>query len=82
MKIILTSKQEIQSKKGDQFVIFRGIDETGNTVEAFLPKSRAEEFAISDASIASKQQVKDLFLTLPVCEIEFNQRGQVLALRE
>jgi len=82
MKIILTSKQEITSKKGEQFVIYRGIDETGSTVEAFLPKARSDEFAISDGNIASKAQIKELFDTLPVCEIEFNQRGQVQALKE
>lgn len=82
MKIILTNKQEITSKKGEQFVIFRGIDATGSTVEAFLPKAKADEFNIADGNIASKKQIADLFETLPVCEIEFNQRGQVQDLRE
>jgi len=81
MEIVITSKQDITSKKGDKFVVYKGILQDGATVEAFLTAQQAEQFAIPEGAIATREQMKKVFQELPVCEIEFNQRGQVQTLK-
>jgi len=77
MKVIVTYKQDITAKAGQKYVIYRGISESGDMVEAFLTASQAEEFAIPDSVIASKAQVAELFRDMPAVDVEFNQRGRI-----
>jgi len=81
MQLIITQRQEITSRKGDNFVVYRGIADDGSTVEAFLTAQQATEFDIPSEAIVSKAQLKELFATLPVSDIEFNQRGRVQSLK-
>lgn len=81
MDCVITSRQNITSKKGEEYVIFRGISQDGQTVEAFLTKAQADEFGIQNSAIMTPAQLKALFEKHPVVEIEFNQRGRVQSMK-
>jgi len=77
MEVVITSRQEIKSKNGAQYFLYKGISKSGDTVEAFLNDTQEIEIGIPQSARASKEQVEELFKTLPVVDIQFNQRGRL-----
>jgi len=81
MKVILTQRQELTSKKGGAFVILRGVAEDGSTIEAFLSGEQIEQFDVAPTAILKKSEIQRLFQELPAVDIEYNQRGRVVSIR-
>jgi hypothetical protein len=81
MEVIITSRQAIKGKDGREWVKFGGISHSGETFDAFASKEVAESWEIPTTAIASPEQVKELFATLPVAEVSYNQRGRVESIK-
>lgn len=77
MKVVLTYKQEITSKSGEKFVIYRGVSGSGDTVEAFLTQEQAERAGIPDTHILPPATIKALVEESRTVDVNFNQRGRV-----
>lgn len=78
MKVVITNRQDITSRKsGDKWTVFRGIAESGKTVEAWLSEKQALELDIPEGALVSKSQLKQLFEELPVVDVEYDQDGRV-----
>jgi len=80
MKTILTNKTPITAKDGKEYVVYNGFAEDGSPVQAFLSKQQADEFALADKAIVPRETIKEMFQNLEVTEIDFNQRGRVVAM--
>jgi len=78
MRIVLTHKQLVTSgKTGAKYVIFKGVGESGDTVELFFSEAQAKEYNIPDEAI-DVDGVKNLFANAPkIIDANFNQRGRV-----
>jgi len=82
MKLIVTSKQAIVAKDKKRYVLLKGIVESGDTVDIFTTEEQADgEFNLPAGAIATAEQIAKLFEDLPVCEVEFNQRGRLVSLK-
>jgi len=81
MQVILTSRQDITAKNGQKYVKYGGIYENGDEASIFLSAEQASEFNIASGDMLSKEQLKQLFADMPVCEVEFNQRGRIQTLK-
>jgi len=80
MPCIITYKQNITTKDGRAFVIYRGILDNGDNFQAFLSAEQAESFAIPDTAVFSKKDLESLFAEAEVAKIMFDQRGRVHSL--
>lgn len=77
MRVVLTKIENIESKKGN-FVIYKGISESGSTIEAFVTKEQADTFAIPEKAAMSKDDIASMFANAEtVVDISFDQRGRV-----
>jgi len=81
MKIILTSKQNIKAKTGQQYVKLSFLNiKTGESGDVFLTADQFASYNIPDASILSKENVDDVSWPIEPVDVEFNQRGRVESL--
>jgi len=80
MKTIFTNKNEITAKNGSEYVIFNGFAENGEPVQAFLSKAQAAEFGTDKIEIVDQKTLKEMFENLPTADVDFNQRGRVVAI--
>jgi len=78
MKVLLTQTQEITSKKGDKYVILRGISSDGGTVEAFLNAAQAQEFKAAELPKLTKEEVTEIQNGFKCVEMDFDQRGRLV----
>jgi len=81
MKVFPTKLDKITSKKGDEFVLLKGITAEGDTVEAFLSSDQAKEFKITDEHVLSSSQLKEVLGSFEPIEIFYNQRGRVESIK-
>jgi len=80
MKVVLTEKQAITSKKGDEWVKLSYLTAKGKAGELFLSKAEAETYGVSDEVLASDEDIKELFESSPKVSVEFNERGRVVGI--
>jgi len=79
MKVILTQKAVITSKKGETYTIYRGLGKSGVTIELFLNETDKERFEIPASKVMTEEVLNSLFETAPVVDVEFDQRGRVVS---
>lgn len=82
MKVIITSDSSFTSKKGEPWRKLTGITDTGAPVEVFLNKEQIQKFPVSGGAIVNQKQLDDMFQTLPVIEVSFDQNGRFVSLEE
>jgi len=81
MKIILTAKEPIKAKDGVEYVKCSFIAvATGISGDVFTTKDKYEAFGVSDKSYLDKELLKELSVQATVVDVEFDQRGRVVAL--
>jgi molybdopterin-guanine dinucleotide biosynthesis protein len=81
MKIAITSKKEITSKKdGTLYVVVEGFSEKGATVKAFLNPDQQREAPVMNAP--TKENIAEAFELLQVVNFEFNDQGRVEGITE
>lgn len=77
MKVVITSKSVINAKNGQKYFKYDGFSETGEPVTAFLNEEQETDLGIPKGAIVQPDQLKELFESLPVVDIQFNQRGRL-----
>jgi len=77
MRVVITKKDRITSKKGENFTIFKGISESGDTVELFFQDTNTEDITVCDGVLADPASVQQLFKSEQPVDVQFNQRGRV-----
>lgn len=81
MKVILTTKEPIVSKSGDEYVKVGFIDcKSGKVGEIFTTKKVYDSFEISDDKFLQSSVLKELVATSSIAEVEFDQRGRLVSL--
>jgi len=78
MKVLITQKTKITSKKGANYVIVRGIAEDGGTVEAFLGQEQIDKFQPDNLEMMSDAERNDIFSDLKTVDMQFDQRGRLV----
>jgi len=76
MRVIITKKEEITSK-GKEYVVYKGISESGKTVDIFLSKQDANRYDIPDSVIADPASIKQLFSAETAVLANFDERGRL-----
>jgi len=79
MKIAITARKEITSKKGENFVLYSAVKPSGETLTAFISP---EKDALLRSSHPTPEQVAQIFEVMPVVDVEFNELGRVENLSE
>jgi len=80
MQVVFTKKTEVTSNKSGspvKYTIVHGISDSGEGVQLFLNQEQLSEYQITDAVVATPAQLKEIFESCPVVDVEFNQRGRV-----
>lgn len=81
MKIILTAKEPIKAKDGVEYVKCSFIAvATGISGDVFTTKEKYDAFGVSERSYLDKAVLEQLAENATVVDVEFDQRGRVVAL--
>jgi len=62
-------------------VIYKGISESGATVELFLSPEEEEKYGLSAALVADQSTIEAVFEAETIVDIQFNERGRVDTVR-
>jgi len=76
MKSVLTSREVVESKKG-RWVLYKGVSSSGKTVELFLTPEEEEKYGLTEAIVAEKRSIDELFAAETIVEVNFNERGRI-----
>lgn len=79
MKVIITNKVEIKSKKDNkEYVILSYIDPTtGDAEKAIVEKTIFEGYELTDDSYLSKDELQGFASKSPTVDMSFNNRGRL-----
>jgi len=79
MKVILTKKTEIKSKKDNkEYVIVSYLDPlSGEAEKVIVEKSVYESFDLDESSYLSKEELSSFATKAPLSDIQFTNRGRV-----
>lgn len=73
---MLTKRETVSSKKGE-FVIYKGISQSGATVELFLTPMEEEKYGLTPELVAEQVTIDAIFQAETVVEAHFNERGRL-----
>jgi len=62
-------------------VVYKGISETGGTVELFLTPEQEEAYGLSEQVVAEQVTIDEVFKAETIVDIQFNERGRVDSVR-
>lgn len=75
MKIAILSKRTVTSKKnGETYTIVSGFNASGKTLEVFLNTEQVDGLTLA---VPSKRDLEEMFSSLPLMNVEFNDQGRV-----
>jgi len=81
MRVILTAKENIKAKDGTEYVKCSFISTTdGKSGDVFTTKDKYESFDISTDSYVPLKDLIEFARSVPVVDVEFDQRGRVVSL--
>jgi len=81
MPAIITLVEEFKGKDGRQWAKVSGITEKGTVVDVFTSKAEADAWELPVGAIVTKEQLAEIFKTLPVVEVVYNERGKVSTIK-
>lgn len=82
MRLILTAKQDIKARTGQEYVKISYIDpKSGETGDLFVPREQYVAYDLSADVIATPEKISKVEWPVEMVEVEFNQRGRVVSLK-
>jgi len=82
MRVILTSKQAIKAKTGQEYVKCSFIDaQTGEAGDLFCTKEQFASYELPEDRVLTAEQLKALDWPVSESNAEFNQRGRLVGLK-
>ena len=82
MRVILTSKQAIKSKAGQEYVKCSFIDAlTGEAGDLFCTKEQFASYELPEDRVITAEALKAIDWPVQETNAEFNQRGRLVGLK-
>jgi len=81
MRVVLTEKQAITSKKGDEWVKISYLAQDGRTGSVFVSKVQYQGFELPEDRVVSEKEIDDLFENSSPSDVEFDERGRVVGIK-
>jgi len=80
MKIVITGKDTIKSKKGAEYVKLSYVSPKGQAGEIFTTKEKYDAFAMDESKICSSETLKKFVELSDMVEAEFDPKGYLIGL--
>jgi len=80
MKIIITKKDDIKSKSGQEYVKLSALSISGEAFDIFTSKEQYLKFSFDETKIVSSSDIEKIVDSFDPCEVQYNKQGRVESL--
>jgi len=80
MKIVITGKDVIKSKKGAEYVKLSYLSPKGQAGEIFTTKEKYDAFAMDESKISTSETLKKMVEMNDLVDAEFDPKGYLVGL--